>query len=135
MAIHKEATEYTAEDFSTMMVTNFEAPYNLCQLAHPLLKESGNGNIVFISSAAGVIATPSHSIYAATKGAMNQVTKNLACEGAKDNIRVNAVAPAVTRTPMLEAVEQDPTKKALIDRLLSRTPILVVLESLTRFQH
>uniref|UniRef100_A0A5B6ZMM2 Tropinone reductase n=1 Tax=Davidia involucrata TaxID=16924 RepID=A0A5B6ZMM2_DAVIN len=123
MAPHKKATEYTAEDFSTMMGTNFEAPYNLCQLAHPHLKASGNGSIVFISSIAGVIATPSVSIYAATKGAMNQVTKNLACEWAKDNIRVNAIAPGIIRTSMTEAVEQHPAQKAIIEHIVSRVPI------------
>uniref|UniRef100_A0A5B6ZKX9 Tropinone reductase n=1 Tax=Davidia involucrata TaxID=16924 RepID=A0A5B6ZKX9_DAVIN len=105
------------------MGINFEASYNLCQLAHPLLKASGNGSIVFISSIAGVIATPSVSIYAATKGAMNQVTKNLACEWAKDNIRVNAIAPGIIRTSMTEAVEQHPAQKAIIEHIVSRVPI------------
>lgn len=66
--VAKDTTEFTAEDFSTIMVTNFESAYNLCQLAHPLLKASGNGNIVFISSVAGVVAIPFCSIYASTKG-------------------------------------------------------------------
>ncbi|OAY83471.1 Tropinone reductase [Ananas comosus] len=71
------------------MATNFESAFHLSQLAHPLLKASGKGNIVFISSIAGIIGFPSFSIYAATKGAMNQVTKNLACEWAGDNIRLH----------------------------------------------
>ena len=50
------------------MKTNVEAPYNLSQLAYSLLKESGAGNIVFISSVAGVIALPKLSNYAASKG-------------------------------------------------------------------
>lgn len=66
--IPKETLEYTAEDFSTLMVTNFESGYHLCQLAHPLLKASGNGSIVFISSVTGVVAIPLCSIYASTKG-------------------------------------------------------------------
>lgn len=64
----KETTEFTAEDFSSIMGTNFEASYHLCQLAHPLLKASGTGNIVFISSVAGVVAFPTNSIYASSKG-------------------------------------------------------------------
>ena len=39
------------------------------------------------------------------KGAINQLTRNLACEWAKDNIRVNSVAPWVTKTPMLQKLE------------------------------
>ncbi|KAF5182606.1 Tropinone reductase-like protein [Thalictrum thalictroides] len=85
-----------------MMTTNFEAAYHFCQLAYPLLKASGNGSIVFISSIAGVSGFDAGSVYAATKGAINQVTKNLACEWAKDNIRANSIAPGLIRTVMTE---------------------------------
>lgn len=50
------------------MTTNLESAYHMCQLAHPLLKASGMGSIVFISSVAGVVALNSGTIYAATKG-------------------------------------------------------------------
>ncbi|XP_044473734.1 tropinone reductase homolog [Mangifera indica] len=122
-SIVKEVTEFTAEDFSTLMGTNFESAYHLSQLSHPLLKESKNGSIVFNSSVAGVTGLPSCSIYASTKGAMNQVTKNLACEWAKDNIRVNAVAPAVIKTSLVDATGENPVAKELVSRIISRTPI------------
>lgn len=64
----KRATDHKPEDFSYTMGTNFESPYHLCQLSHPLLKASGNGSIVFISSIAGVVALPAVSVYAASKG-------------------------------------------------------------------
>lgn len=51
------------------MGINFEAPYHLSQLAQPLLKLSGTGNIVFISSVAGVLALPLISLYSSSKGA------------------------------------------------------------------
>lgn len=51
-----------------IMATNLESSYNTCQLAHPLLKASGNGSIVFISSVAGLVHLSSGSIYGATKG-------------------------------------------------------------------
>ncbi|WOH10766.1 hypothetical protein DCAR_0730236 [Daucus carota subsp. sativus] len=116
MIVVKEATEFTAEDFSSIMGTNFEASYHLCQLAHPLLKASGTGNIVFISSVAGVVAFPRNSIYASAKGAMNQLTKNLACEWANDNIRVNSVAPWIIRTQLIGMMRED------LQGLVSRTP-------------
>ncbi|MCD7454109.1 hypothetical protein HAX54_023471 [Datura stramonium] len=121
--IPKEATNFTAEDYSIIMGTNFEASYNLCQLAHPLLKASGNASIVFNSSAAGVIAVPLSSIYAASKGAINQVTKSLACEWAKDSIRVNAVAPWIINTPIIEAACQVPSQKKNIESLIGRAPM------------
>lgn len=63
-----KATDYSLEEYSSIMRTNVEAPYHLSQLAHPLLKASGNASIVFISSIAGVTALPVLSAYAASKG-------------------------------------------------------------------
>ncbi|KAK7373782.1 hypothetical protein VNO80_07202 [Phaseolus coccineus] len=103
--LSKQIIDHTAEDVSTVMATNFESAFHLTQLAHPLLKESGSGNIVFISSITGVKAViPLLSAYSASKGAMNQFTKNVALEWAKDNIRANVVAPGPIWTPLLESV-------------------------------
>ena len=66
--IWKPTVDYTAEEFSTVMTTNLESAYHLCQLAHPLLKSSGVGSIVCISSIAGVVALNVGSIYGASKG-------------------------------------------------------------------
>ncbi|KAB1214154.1 Tropinone reductase 1 [Morella rubra] len=100
----KPTEHYTAEEFSSLMVTNFDSAYHLSQLAHPLLKASGAGSIIFMSSVAGVVSVDVGSIYAASKGAMNQLAKSLACEWAKDNIRSNSVAPWFVRTPLVESV-------------------------------
>ncbi|XP_057971005.1 tropinone reductase homolog isoform X1 [Malania oleifera] len=121
--IPKEAIDYTDEDYRTIMGTNLDSAYHICQLTHPLLKASGNGSIVFISSVAGVIGIPLSSVYAASKGAMNQLTKNLTCEWAKDNIRVNAVAPWFIKTSLLDSFSQDPLAQEKMERLISRTPI------------
>ncbi|KAM3739844.1 hypothetical protein ACB098_08G053200 [Castanea mollissima] len=101
--IWKLTVDYTAEEFSTVMTTNLESAYHICQLAHPLLKASGVGSIVCISSIAGVVALNVGSIYGASKRAINQLTKDWACEWAKDNIRSNCVAPWFIRTPLVEA--------------------------------
>jgi Tropinone reductase 1 len=68
IAILRKSLDYTLEDYSFIMNTNLQSPYHLCQLAHPLLKASENGNIVFISSVAGIVALPMLSVYSATKG-------------------------------------------------------------------
>ena len=75
MSIPKSTTEYTAQDLSTVMGTNFESSYHLCQLAHPLLKASGNGSIVFNSSMGSLVAFPLSSIYAASKGNLERSFK------------------------------------------------------------
>ncbi|KAK4270873.1 hypothetical protein QN277_019641 [Acacia crassicarpa] len=99
----KESVDHTAEDISTIMSTNFEATYHFSQLAHPLLKASGHGAIVNISSISTSKVFPGVSAYAASKGAINQITKYMAMEWAKDNIRVNAIASGIVMTLLLES--------------------------------
>ncbi|KAK6234913.1 hypothetical protein SCA6_010250 [Theobroma cacao] len=117
-AILKPTPDFTTEDFSFMMGTNFESAYNLCQLAYPLLKASGAGSIVFLSSIAGVVSVSFGSLYGVTKGAMNHLAKYLACEWAKDNIRVNSVAPWFIRTPLTDDYIQK-----FSENIISRTPM------------
>ncbi|KAJ0088356.1 hypothetical protein Patl1_31819 [Pistacia atlantica] len=125
VVVMKGITEHTSEDYSRVMNTNFESPYHLCQLAYPLLKASENGSIVFISSVAATVALPQLSAYAASKGAINQVTKNLACEWAKDNIRTNTVSPWATRTKPI-----DPNHPASVayKRIIADTPMARLAE-------
>ncbi|CAA7017531.1 unnamed protein product [Microthlaspi erraticum] len=99
--------EYGADDFSFHISTNIESAYHLSQLSHPLLKASGFGNIVFISSVGGVVSMDCGSIYGLTKGAMNHLAKNLACEWARDGIRANSVAPSFVQTEMAEPLLGD----------------------------
>ncbi|CAA7050327.1 unnamed protein product [Microthlaspi erraticum] len=101
------------KDFSFHVSTNLESAYHFSQLAHPMLKATGCGNIVFISSVAAVVSFSVSSIYCATKGAMNQLAMNLACEWAIDNIRANAVAPGLIAT-QAEAAIDDGFKKGMI---------------------
>ncbi|XP_074578665.1 tropinone reductase homolog At5g06060-like isoform X2 [Curcuma longa] len=70
--VRKPTVDYSAEEFSLVMATNLESAYHLCQLAHSLLKASGVGSIVFISSVAGVVALNTGSVYAATKAYRRQ---------------------------------------------------------------
>lgn len=67
-SISKTALEYTEEDYGFVMSTNLESAFHLSQLAHPLLKASGVGRIVFISSIAGLVGIPEESVYGSTKG-------------------------------------------------------------------
>ncbi|XP_021715408.1 tropinone reductase homolog At2g29360-like [Chenopodium quinoa] len=118
--IQKPTEQVTTEDYATVMATNLESTYHLSQLAHPFLKASGSGNIIFISSVAGVVAAEVGSLYGTTKGAMNQLAKYLACEWAKDNIRTNSVAPWFIRTPLTEKVLSN---KEFLEGVERRTPL------------
>ncbi|MCL7028473.1 hypothetical protein MKW94_021814 [Papaver nudicaule] len=120
MAVYKDTVDYTDEDHAKVMATNFDSGYYLSKLAHPLLKASGSGSIIFITSVAGVVAAPKVSSYAACNGAINQVTKNFACEWAKDKIRVNSVAPWFIRT---ELAEKNLQVEGVEDYIIARTPM------------
>ncbi|KFK43067.1 hypothetical protein AALP_AA1G074400 [Arabis alpina] len=112
----KPTLDYIADDFWFHISTNLESAFHLSQLSHPLLKASESGIIVFMSSIAGVVSLNVSSIYSATKAAMNQLARNLACEWASDGIRANVVAPAVIATSMAASVCDDDFKKAVISR-------------------
>mgnify|MGYP004710244821 CR=1 FL=1 len=116
----KPSEKFTSEEYDMMMSTNLESCFHFSQLAYPLLKATGIGNIVFISSIAGLVSVEGASVYAATKGAMNQLTRNLACEWAKDNIRVNCLAPGAIKTPLTESVQDYDEKLKKMD---ARTPM------------
>ncbi|CAI0411217.1 unnamed protein product [Linum tenue] len=118
--VRKPTTEYSTEEYLRLMSVNLESSYHLCQLAHPLLKQSGAGSVVFVSSVGGVLHIGSGSIYGLSKGAINQLTKNLACEWAKDNIRTNCVAPWYTRTSLVEHLLE---KKDFLQQIVARTPL------------
>ncbi|KAL3512388.1 hypothetical protein ACH5RR_025105 [Cinchona calisaya] len=116
----KAAEDCTSEEYHMIMSTNLESCFHFSQLAYPLLKSSGNGNIVFISSVAGLVSLHHLSVYSATKGAMNQLARNLACEWAKDNIRVNCVAPWIIKTSLVQDFLSD---EEFVKKAESRTPM------------
>eukprot|EP00898_Chlorokybus_atmophyticus_P002185 jgi/Chlat1/2968/Chrsp2S04700 len=118
--VRKPTVEYTQEDYRAILSLNLDAVYHLCQLAHPLLKASGQGNVVMNNSVAGLVAIKSGTIYGMSKGALNQLTRGLACEWAQDNIRVNAVAPWYIDTPLARPVLEDPVR---LGEILARTPM------------
>ncbi|PHT48239.1 hypothetical protein CQW23_12447 [Capsicum baccatum] len=120
IVIYKEAKDYTMEDYSIIMSINFEATYHLSVLAHPFLKASERGNVVYISSISGASALPYEAIYGASKGAMDQLTRCLVFEWAKDNIRINGIAPRVIASSMVEITIQDPEQKENLDKLINR---------------
>jgi len=118
--IRKKVVDYTQEEYEQIVQTNITSAFELSRRAWPLLRESGAGNVVNISSVAGEKHLRTGAIYGMTKAAMIQLTKNLAGEWADDNIRVNAVAPWYIKTPLANQVLQD---QAYYDEVISRTPL------------
>lgn len=118
--IRKASIDYDYNEYDHVMNTNLRSAFELSRLVFPLLKQSEQANVVFVSSVAGQIHLKTGAIYAMTKAAINQLTKNLAVEWASDNIRVNAVAPWYIRTPLAETVLKDEAYKKSV---LNRTPM------------
>ncbi|XP_003577285.1 tropinone reductase homolog At5g06060 [Brachypodium distachyon] len=117
----KAGVEWTSEEYSHIMTTNLESVFHLSQLAHPLLCHAsiaGGGSIINISSITGSLGFPGLALYSMSKGGMNQLTRSFAAEWAQDKIRVNCVAPGVTRTDMASSLEPE-----LVENELSRTPL------------
>lgn len=78
--------------------------------------KNGGGSIVNTSSMNGLVGTTMSFAYSATKGAINQMTRSLALTYARDNIRVNAVAPGYVDTPILSQVPND-MKQAMASQM------------------
>lgn len=118
--IRKKTTAYSEKEYQLLLDTNLTSAFHLSQLLYPLLKQSVQGNIIQISSVSGLNHLRTGAIYGMTKAAMIQLTKNLAVEWAPDNIRVNALAPWYIRTPLADAVLQNPD---YLNSVLERTPM------------
>lgn len=118
--IRKKTTEYTDEDYRFLMSTNLDSAFDMCKLFHPLLKNSNQGNIINMASVAGQTALRTGAIYAMTKAAIIQLTKNLSIEWAPDNIRVNAVAPWFFKTTLNKAILE---REDFYNDVMARTPM------------
>ena len=85
------------------MASNLRSAFLFIKLAHPLLCAAGGGAIVNVSSVHAVQTSANIAAYAASKGGLLALTRAIAIEFAKDNIRVNAILPGAVDTPMLRA--------------------------------
>ena len=110
--------DYTLEEFSKILDINLKAVFVCSQAAARIMKAQGGGVIINTSSMVGEYGQPSGCGYPATKFAVNGLTKSLARELAKDQVRVNAVAPGVTKTDMVAALPQD-----MVERISAGIPL------------
>ena len=94
----KRIVETTDDEWDGLMTTNVRSVFVHCREALPHLIERGEGAIVNVSSISGVIGLPAQGAYCATKGAIAQITRQLAIEHAADGVRVNAIAPGAVDT-------------------------------------
>ena len=110
--------DYTPEAFEKIMRLNVSAVFNGCRAAAPRMKAQGGGSIINTSSMVSLYGQPSGVGYPTSKFAVNGMTRSLARELGRDNIRVNAVAPGVTRTDMVANLPQE-----IVQRVCAPIPL------------
>ena len=103
--------DYKPEDFMKVIDLNLNSVFLCAQAAAKIMKEQGGGVILNTSSMVSLYGQPAGVSYPASKSAVNGLTKSLARELGKDKIRVNAVAPGVTRTDMVAALPEEMVKR------------------------
>ncbi len=90
-------------DFMRVVNVNLGGTFLLCKYVLPLMKAKNSGSIVNMASVSGHVGQTEHVVYGATKGAILSLTRALAWEVSKWNIRVNSVSPGSVDTPMLRS--------------------------------
>jgi 2-dehydro-3-deoxy-D-gluconate 5-dehydrogenase len=119
-SIRKPPESYTAAEWHTVLATNLTGALFCSQAAYPAMQQAGGGKIINIGSMFSIFGSGYAAAYAASKGALVQLTKSLAAAWAKDNIQVNAVLPGWIDTELTRAARRQVA--GLHDRVLARTP-------------
>jgi 2-deoxy-D-gluconate 3-dehydrogenase len=119
-SIRKPPESYTAAEWHAVLDTNLTGAFLCSQAAHPFMKRGGGGKIINIGSMFALFGSAYAAPYAASKGALVQLTKSLAVAWAVDNIQVNAVLPGWIDTELTRDARQQVA--GLHDRVLARTP-------------
>jgi len=99
--ISKPIVDTTIAEWDMVIASNLRSAFLGAKFAHPLLVKAGGGAIVNVSSVHAVATSVNVAAYAASKGGLLALTRAMAIEFAKDDIRVNAVLPGAVDTPML----------------------------------
>lgn len=111
--LSKDILATTEEEWDALMDVNVKGAFHHLRAVLPAMLQKGRGAIVNVTSISGVVGLPNQAAYCASKGALVQMTRQLAVEYAGRGIRVNAVAPGAIDTPFLARhLEAQPDRAA-----------------------
>jgi NAD(P)-dependent dehydrogenase (short-subunit alcohol dehydrogenase family) len=100
-------TAVSAETWREVQSVNLDGPLTLLKAAAPHMLARGSGSVIVISSIRGTNGVPYGGAYAASKAALNSITRTLACEWGPQGVRVNAICPGPVETYMVTSVLGD----------------------------
>lgn len=113
-------TEASTEAFDKIMDVNVKGPMLLSQLAHPLMKNAGEGSIINISSVEGLHPGFGLGLYSVSKAGLIMLTKAMAKEWGPDNIRVNVICPGLIQTKFSQALWEN---EKILKQVMNTQPI------------
>lgn len=131
IAISNSLEEFTYEDFDVVIDANLRSPFQMCKKAMPYILQT-KGTILNTSSISGVVTHSNGYAYNSSKAGLISLTKVLAKDYAAQGIRVNAICPGVTETPILGSVNEEQMKylNASIPMLRTGTPMEIAKAAL-----
>jgi 2-deoxy-D-gluconate 3-dehydrogenase len=112
--------DMTLDDWQRVLNINLTGAFLCCKAAYPAMKRQGRGKIINVASISAIFGSSKGAAYAASKGAMVQLTKSLAVSWGKDNIQVNAILPGYIKTDLTEAAEA--SHPGTLAEKIARTP-------------
>lgn len=118
--VRKPALDFSEEEWDLIMDTNLKGAFFCAQEVARAMIRGGGGKILNVSSAAGGMPVPWLAPYSISKAGLNQMTRILALEWARYNIRVNAIAPSYIETPLTREWLKDPKR---YEMLTKRSPM------------
>jgi gluconate 5-dehydrogenase len=112
--------EYPEDEWDRVLNTNLKGYFLVTQAVVPQMIENGYGKVINMSSILGTVGLPHQVAYASSKGGVDQMTKVMALEWAKQGVRVNAVGPTYFETELVTQIRDDPQRFNFINE---RTPM------------
>jgi len=124
IALIKPIADITPNEWDRVMDVNVKSIYWSARSVVPVMQKQGGGLFLNTGSISSVVGLGAQGVYGPSKGAVIQITRTMAVDYAKDNIRVNAVCPGSVDTPLLQkAAASSGDKEGFLDAIIAEHPI------------